>query len=107
EVAGGGAQRCVALYRRLRAAGDEDFQFFVRIIELPRRGSRQNFGKAGLGWNDHRDAGLVDAHGRPARNSVNSAVPRSSSRTEIHSSAVCACAMSPGPKTTLGIPACP
>jgi hypothetical protein len=30
--------------------------------------------------------------------------PRSSSESEIHSSAVCACAMSPGPNTTLGMP---
>src|ERR1700722_13054687 len=30
--------------------------------------------------------------------------PRSNSESEIHSSAVCACATSPGPKTTLGIP---
>ena len=32
--------------------------------------------------------------------------PRSSASTEIHSSAVCACAMSPGPNTTLGMPPC-
>ena len=30
--------------------------------------------------------------------------PRSSAASEIHSSAVCACAMSPGPNTTLGMP---
>ena len=33
-------------------------------------------------------------------------LPRSSSASEIHSSAVCACAMSPGPNTTLGMPPC-
>src|ERR1017187_2680384 len=31
-------------------------------------------------------------------------LPRSSESSEIHSSAVCACAMSPGPNTTLGMP---
>ena len=31
-------------------------------------------------------------------------LPRSSDASEIHSSAVCACAMSPGPNTTLGMP---
>src|ERR1019366_5075442 len=33
-----------------------------------------------------------------------SPLPRSSAAMETHSSAVCACAMSPGPKTTLGMP---
>src|SRR6266481_5611500 len=52
--------------------------------------------------------GKLNAHlvqSRDLRNFTNIFLPRSSSRSEIHSSAVCACAMSPGPSTTLGMPA--
>src|SRR5471030_1453927 len=43
-------------------------------------------------------------HGSDFRKFKSRFFPRSSSASEIHSSAVCACAMSPGPNTTLGIP---
>src|SRR5450631_4256289 len=43
-------------------------------------------------------------HGSELKNRSNKFFPRSSSASEIHSSAVCACATSPGPNTTLGIP---
>ena len=43
-------------------------------------------------------------YGSDFKNFKSRSFPRSSSASEIHSSAVCACAMSPGPNTTLGIP---
>src|ERR1035437_9834449 len=42
--------------------------------------------------------------GSDLKNLTSKSFPRSSSAIEIHSSAVCACAMSPGPNTTLGMP---
>jgi len=43
-------------------------------------------------------------HGSDWKNRTSKSFPRSNSASEIHSSVVCACAMSPGPNTTLGIP---
>src|ERR1035441_10087179 len=48
------------------------------------------------------DAGSVQ--GSDFRKFRSRFLPRSSESSEIHSSAVCACAMSPGPNTTLGMP---
>jgi len=45
------------------------------------------------------------AQGRRRRKRVSRAVARSSSRRATHSAVVCAWAMSPGPNTTLGMPA--
>src|SRR5436190_451037 len=45
------------------------------------------------------------AHGNESKNFSRIVVARSSCVTEIHSSEVCACAISPGPKTKHGIPA--
>ena len=47
---------------------------------------------------------LPAGYGSDFRNVKIKSLPRSSSASEIHSSAVCACARSPGPNTTLGMP---
>jgi hypothetical protein len=47
---------------------------------------------------------LVFLHGNSCKKIVSTAMARSSERTEIHSSAVCAWAMSPGPNSTAGVP---
>ena len=51
-----------------------------------------------------QDAGERKGHGSDLKNRTSKSFPRYSSASEIHSSAVCACAMLPGPNTTLGIP---
>ena len=51
--------------------------------------------------------GEVAVQEKDWRKRNSSLLPRSSSSREIHSSTVCACAMSPGPNTTLGMPPCP
>ena len=47
---------------------------------------------------------LAAGYGSDLKNLASSRVADSSDPRAIHSSAVCACAMSPGPNTTLGIP---
>jgi len=60
-----------------------------------------------LEFSDAMDAGKyenISVQGSEFKNLKSKSFPRSNSASEIHSTAVCACAMSPGPKTTLGIP---
>src|SRR6185312_9082325 len=53
-----------------------------------------------------RSGGVLGGHdqGCELRNRTSMSEARSSERKEIHSSGVCAWAMSPGPNTTLGMP---
>ena len=47
---------------------------------------------------------LMKIYGSEVKNLTSMSFACSSCASEIHSSTVCACAMSPGPNTTLGIP---